>query len=249
MKTNPGRRTAAMASAQNSPVAGVPELGEFLPVPRKDVSEQQHRHVASHSIAAFRHGAELGNQRGAGRDVSMVDLGRVDPGWEIRVLAMCEPARSETRLLSKRLRRPDVALHKPFRMFWQPGMIEADVVRHEIEHQFHAVLGELGAKRGQSLLPAQCRGNAIFSDGIGRAPDVSLTPARQEVVQPRRGVGMSQIDGPAPRPAGPNSHQPDMSESQGFPRRQDLIWYSIFRSILDPRCAERSFSQQAVFTS
>src|SRR4051812_47645463 len=98
-----------------------------------------------------------------------------------------------------------------------PGMIEAEVVRHEIQQQLQASFIESFPEARQPRLPAQFIGNPVSRNGVRRSANVAGGPARQDFVINPALIRMTDRGGTSAWSTGPHTHQPDMSETLTLP--------------------------------
>src|SRR5260221_211331 len=111
---------------------------KLRPVLSEDVVEHEHRHIATHAVAATGDGFQFFNHGGARSWIGVIELGGVSPRREKRVLALSDPARPENRVLAKRARLLFRALDESLRGFLQPRMVKPGVVRDKIQNELHA---------------------------------------------------------------------------------------------------------------
>src|SRR5258708_18639959 len=103
-------------------------IGKRLPVPGEDFVEYQHGHVAANAVAKGGDALQLLDHRVAGGRVAIIELGRVAPGWKIRVFAVRQPARVDGTLTQKGRRLPGWTLNEKLRPLLEPRMIQPGVV-------------------------------------------------------------------------------------------------------------------------
>ena len=198
--------------------------GEMLPGAAEHVLEQQHGHVAADAVAPAGDGPEQAGHCGAGGRASVIQLDGIRPGRAVRLLAMRQPARAKPGLLAKGPRARFWSLHEQVRPLCEPAMIQAKMVRHEIQEQLQPVRMEAAAELGQSRFTPQCRRRLVVRDGVRRATHVLRLPAGQNLVVKAPLKRFCQRLAPSAWSAGPDTHQPDMGETQPAPLLELSRW-------------------------
>ena len=113
-----------------------------------------------------------------------------------------------------------VPSNEVLRMFGDPRVIRRYVVRHEIEDQLHAPLGEFLTGDGETLRTSEMFVNDIASHAIRRSNVVFRSKVRQGPSEIIKQIDVSICDGNARRTSFPNPHQPHAIEailSDGIP--------------------------------
>ena len=139
-----GSRDACSRTAR-SPAAR--RVGPDAPGAFEHVGQDQHRHVAADAVALPGDSLQLADHRLLQVRVAVVELQRVGPAGEVRIAAVGEHQRPVFRLTrsssaAQRARSVLAAMDEVLRMLFDPGMIEAHVIRHKIEHQLQAALAQ-----------------------------------------------------------------------------------------------------------
>jgi hypothetical protein len=175
-------------------------LPAVTPGPREHLAQHQHRHVAAHAVALLGDGAQLVDHRRARLGPAVVELQRVVPGREKRVAPVLDV--------------PIGAAHEPLRVRLGPGVVEPEVVRHEVEKQADPALRQPRPQVRQSLRTAELVRDAVPGDGVRRGADLLVGPAGQRIVVSPPEPVVGERPGSGPRPAGPDTHHPEVVEAQ-----------------------------------
>ena len=94
-----------------------------------------------------------------------------------------------------------------------PRVIDGRVVRHEVEQQREATLGEPAAEPGERLVAAEVRVHVVADDGERRAADVLGAQIRKRVQARRANPCIRARPGEPDRPGLPHPEQPHPAET------------------------------------
>jgi len=220
-----GEEEEAGVDAADGSEGGVPELVRRLrsegrevgPGAGEDVVEEKHGHIATDAIAEAGNVQELVEHGAASFGPAIIELGGVAPGGKIRVFAVGEPPRAEGGLLEERAGDAAGALDEEVGAVAEPGVVEPDMVGDEIEQQFKAIGLEAAAELLEAVHPAKGGRHLVGGDGVRRGADIGVLPAGQSVgVSAALALGAERVSAGA-RAAGPDAHEPDVSEPGGTP--------------------------------
>src|SRR5207302_7508055 len=100
---------------------------------------------------------------------AVVELNRVNPGGEIRVLAVRHPAWPGRGFDRKSFRPLQGRFHEEVRLIADPRMIETEMVRHKVEQQFQSVGAQFFAELLEGGLAAEFTRDGIVAKGEWRA--------------------------------------------------------------------------------
>ena len=189
----------------------------MLPGTGENIAQDEHRHVAADAVTSRGDGLEHTEHRLAGRSGAVIELDGVSPGGRVRVFAVGQPTNARNCLLAEGFRGRDRALHEQLRSRGQPGMIETHVVRNEIEQQAQSVFAKFLPENLEAFVATQGGRDVIISNGIRRAADIRFAPPGQRLIVGATQLRVRQRLGARQRSAGPNPHQPDMSEAEPPP--------------------------------
>src|SRR5205823_9477693 len=109
------------------------------PGPLEHVVQQQHDHVAANPITTPGERLQQFSHGGARVGAAIIQLYGVNPGGEVRVFAMGEPATASLRSGGESSRGLGRSLNEKFRPLNNPRVVESEVIRHEVEQQAQSV--------------------------------------------------------------------------------------------------------------
>ncbi len=187
----------------------------------EDLIQKKHRHVTADAIALARDAENrfpccLPKSR-----LESIQLQYIRPSREIRVTSTSTYGSSYLKVGCWVV--PGVVgvpSNEVLRMFGDPRVIRRYVVRHEIEDQFHAPLGEFFTGNGEALRTCEMFVSDIASHAIRRSNVVFQSKVRQSSSEIIKQSDVSICDGDASRTSFPNPHQPHTIEailSDGIP--------------------------------
>jgi hypothetical protein len=111
-------------------------LGAAAPGPLEDVRQDQHGHVAADAVAPVGDREQGVGHRLLDRGSRVVELQGVGPAVEVRVAAVGEDAATEAGEVLRPAREVLLGpLDEELGVLVDPGVVERDVVGHEVEHQ------------------------------------------------------------------------------------------------------------------
>ena len=113
--------------------------GLLLPRRGENIVEQEHGHIATHSIAKPCHTLKFVSHGLASCGIAVIELDGISPGRKVRVFAVGKPTRAAERLMLERIGPLRRALDEEFGPFPKPGMIVAEMIWNEVENQFDSV--------------------------------------------------------------------------------------------------------------
>ncbi len=178
MKRKPGTRCRTRWIAVGQ------KRGALAPCPLEHVGQNEHRHVASHTIALTGDLHQLADHRFLRGGIRVVELQGVGPSGEIRIAAIGEKKISCLAFHPGVIKR--CAGKIQFRagdeilgMFLHPRMIQPHVIRDKIEHQSQPAVAKPGTKASEGGIAPETLVNLIASDRETRAGDVLLAQVRQ----------------------------------------------------------------------
>ncbi len=196
---------------------------EFAPAGRRrqtpgffeHVGQHQHRHVAARAVSMLRDKPQLVDHGVPCVVARVVELRDVGPRRKVRIARAGDRLHVSRRQINEPERRritPErlfAASHEPLGIRRRPGMIEADVVRDEIEQQPHAAGVQGGARAIDLCQRADPRIGFIAADAVRGSDDVLQPPAGKRQVIDGKPARLGTSDPAADRAALPDAHEID----------------------------------------
>src|SRR6516164_10697588 len=150
----------------------------------KNVRQQQHRHVAAHTVALAGNADQLVDPRLLQFGIGVVELQGIRPARKVGIAPIGQYLRSAVGLDPQVVRRCLrqrllAAVDIELGMGLDPRMVRGGMVRHEIEHQLDAAARQSLAELPQRQLPAHRLGDGVGGDRKAGAADVVLAQIGQ----------------------------------------------------------------------
>ena len=143
------------------------------------IGQDEHRHVAANAVALSGDSLQFADHRLLQFRVAVVELQRVRPAGEVRIATVgqqhvatlaCHPGVVLRRARKVQLAAADVIPE----VFLDPVVVQAGVVRDEIEHQPQVAPAEPFAQTGEGGVPAQAFRHRVCGDREPGTGDVLL---------------------------------------------------------------------------